>query len=81
MTDVDQNRLVAQDEHAELVEEHGAIGAELGRFETEDKSVSQKNQDRLGFVRKVYGIVFAQLAFTVAFVCICMKFMGVKEKI
>lgn len=69
MTDQEHNPLMYHEEVV-VVEQH---------FESEDKYVSADDQGRLGFVRKVYGIVFTQLAFTVAFVCVCMKFMGVQE--
>lgn len=43
-----------------------------------DKYDTVDDQTRLGFVRKVYGIVFAQLALTVAFVIVCIQNRDVK---
>ena len=44
------------------------------------KVFNESGDDRLNFIKKVYAIVFTQLAFTVAFVCVCMKYMGVQKK-
>jgi hypothetical protein len=52
---------VVVEEHVVFVEEH------------EDDGYKMSTADNLSFVAKVYGIVFTQLAFTVAFVVICMK--------